>query len=203
MNAEGSVTRWIPALKKGDEAAAQKLWEKYCGQLMSLARQKLPRSRRGAADEEDIVQSAFNSFFQGLAKGRFPQLADRHNLVGLLVVITARKAADEQARQRRKKRGGDTKSKDSRITTKEGDGPEFDLDALVSREPTPEFAAQVAEQCELLLERLGDDKLRRVALWKMEGFTNAEIAEKLQSSLSTVNRKLDTIRIIWDQEPLP
>jgi ECF sigma factor len=37
------------------------------------------------ADEEDVVQNAFHSFFQGLARGRFPQLNDRDNLWRLLV----------------------------------------------------------------------------------------------------------------------
>jgi hypothetical protein len=91
---EGSVTRWIGDLKAGDLAAAQPLWERYYARLVALARDKLRRTRRAAAieDEEDAALSAFNSFCDGAARGRFPLLADRGDLWRLLVVITARKA---------------------------------------------------------------------------------------------------------------
>ena len=109
MSAEGSVTRWVTALKDGDVAAAQPLWERYYRRLVGLAREKLDAARRRAADEEDVVQSAFHSFFQGVAKGRFPQLDDRDNLWRLLVVITARKALDQLAHDHALRRGGGTR----------------------------------------------------------------------------------------------
>src|SRR5438105_13667198 len=105
MSSEGSVTRWVTALKGGDVAAAQPLWERYHRQLVALARKKLQSARRREADEDDVVQSAFHSFFQGVAKGRFPQLDDRDNLWRLLVVITARKALDQIAHQHAKRQG--------------------------------------------------------------------------------------------------
>ena len=63
--------------------------------------------------------------------------------------------------------------------------------------------AQVAEEYERLLEALGDESLRRVAVWKMDGLTNDEIAEQLECSRRTIARKLETIRIIWNTEPAP
>src|SRR5438270_2225518 len=117
MTAGGSVTRWVTALKDGDAAAAQAIWERYHGRLVALAREKLRAARRRTADEEDVVQNAFHSFFQGLARGRFPQLGDRDNLWRLLVVITARKALDQIAYERRKCRGGGTRPGDSRISS--------------------------------------------------------------------------------------
>ena len=73
---------------------------------------------------------------------------------------------------------------------------------LIGDEPTPEFAAQVTEECDRLLGRLGDDKLRQIAVWKMEGHTNPEIAEMLGSSLRSVARKLETIRLTWNSDTL-
>src|SRR5262249_25150611 len=108
MSSEGSVTRWVEALKGGDLAAAQPLWERYHRQLIALARRKLESSPRRLADEEDVVQSAFHSFFRGVARGRFPRLDDRDNLWRLLVVITARKAVDQLAREHAGRRGGGT-----------------------------------------------------------------------------------------------
>jgi len=68
---------------------------------------------------------------------------------------------------------------------------------LLGREPTPAFAAQVAEQCRRLVESLGDGDLRTIAVWKMEGYTTEEIAAKLRRAPRTVERKLDLIRQRW------
>jgi RNA polymerase sigma factor (sigma-70 family) len=203
MSSEGSVTRWVTALQGGDTDAAQPLWERYYRRLIALARQKLQAARRRAADEEDVVQNAFHSFFRGVARGRFPLLRDRDNLWRLLVVITARKALDQLAHEHSRRRGGGTFPGESRIYPGGAARDEAALEQVVGAEPTPAFAAQVAEQCQRLLELLGDATLRQVAVWKMEGCTKDEIAERLDCSRRTVARKLETIRIIWSGEPEP
>jgi RNA polymerase sigma factor (sigma-70 family) len=200
MATGGSVTRWVRALKRGDAAAAQPLWERYHRRLVHLARQKLRAARRRSADEEDVVQNAFHSFFRGVAQDRYPQLHDRDNLWRLLVVITARKALDQLAHDHAKRRGGGTVQGESRMGFGADDAA---IDQVVGEEPTPEFAAQVAEQYRILLDQLGDDSLRQVAVGKMEGLTNDELAERLDCSKRTVARKLETIRIIWSSEPPP
>jgi DNA-directed RNA polymerase specialized sigma24 family protein len=203
MSSEGSVTCWVTALKAGDAAAAQPLWERYHRRLVGLARRKLESSRRRGADAEDVVQNAFHSFFQGVAGGRFPRLDDRDNLWRLLVVITARKALDQLAHDHCRRPGGGTVRGASRIAR---GGPTWDdaaIEQAVGDEPTPAFAAQVAEECRRLLDQLGDDSLRRVAVWKMEGFTSDEIAARLGRSRRTVTLKLETIRAIWSREPTP
>ena len=73
------------------------------------------------------------------------------------------------------------------------------LEGAVGAEPTPELASQVAEGCRRLLDALGDETLRRVALWKMEGYTNKEVAAKLGVVEETVERKLRRIREIWTE----
>jgi DNA-directed RNA polymerase specialized sigma24 family protein len=201
MSSEGSVTRWVVALKGGDAAAAQPLWERYHRRLVALARQKLQAARRREADEEDVVQSAFHSFFRGVAHGRFPQLNDRDNLWRLLVVITARKALDQLAYEHSKRHGGGTLQGESRIYNGDTQWDESAIERVAGAEPTPEFAAQVAEECQRLLDRLGDESLCQVAVWKMEGCTRDEIAARLDCSRRTVARKLETIRIIWSKEP--
>jgi ECF sigma factor len=85
-------------------------------------------------------------------------------------------------------------------------GPEDSSDAaagleqLPGREPTPALAAQVADECRRLLEALGDAGLRSIALWKMEGDANSQIAAKLGCALSTVERRLAIIRQLWEKE---
>ena len=71
--------------------------------------------------------------------------------------------------------------------------------------PTPELAALVAEDFRLLLQRLSDDELRAIAVLKLEGWTNTEIAAKTGRSLPTIERRLRLIRDIWgshDQQRL-
>lgn len=203
MSSEGSVTRWVTALKGGDSAAAQPLWERYHRQLVSLARNKLQAARRRAVDEEDVVQNAFHSFFLGVARGRFPQLNDRDNLWRLLVVITARKALDQLAYEHTQRQGGGTLQGESRISPGSGPWDPTAIERIVGEEPTPEFATQVAEQYQRLLDLLDDETLRQVAVWKMEGFTKDEIASRLDCSRRTVARKLETIRVIWGAEAAP
>jgi DNA-directed RNA polymerase specialized sigma24 family protein len=124
-------------------------------------------------------------------------LQDRDDLWRLLVVITARKAIDQVHHQRRHKRGDGAVQGESAW----GDPSEAaGIEQVVGSEPTPEFAVQVAEQCQRLLERLGDDSLRAVALRKMEGYTNAEIADEFRCGLRTVERKLRVIRSLWAGE---
>jgi len=74
------------------------------------------------------------------------------------------------------------------------------LEQVLDPEPTPELAAQMAEECRRLYGCLGDDTLRTVARWKMEGHTNAEIAAKLGCVPQTVERKLRAIRRLWAKE---
>jgi DNA-directed RNA polymerase specialized sigma24 family protein len=201
MSSAGSVTAWLARLKTGDAAAAQKLWERYFHRLLGLARKKLKSISRRAADEEDVALSALASFFRGLDRARFPRLNDRGDLWSLLVVLTARKASHRIDYEQRQKRGGGATRGESALDNPAGSAVEhYGINQVVDDEPTPDFAAEVAEQCHRLLECLNDVDLRQVALWKMEGYTNAEIAAKLNCAVVTVERRLRLIRTIWKKE---
>jgi DNA-directed RNA polymerase specialized sigma24 family protein len=192
MSAEGSISRWLGQLRGGDHQAAAALWQHYFARLVELARGQLRGAPRRAADEEDVALSAFDSFCRGAGAGRFPQLADRDSLWRLLVVLTARKAAHLKRDAGRQKRGGGLEAPAA------GAGP--DLEQVLDAGPTPEFAAEMAEEAQRLLDGLGDQELRTVALWKMEGYSNEEIAQRLDCGLRSVGRNLRVIRAIWAQE---
>jgi RNA polymerase sigma factor (sigma-70 family) len=193
----GSVTHWIGALRGGDLDAAQPLWERYFARLVRLAQARL-RTRRGpgvAEDEEDAALSAFDSFCRAATEGRFPRLDDRDDLWRLLVTITERKAVDQMRRARRVKRGG------GRVRT-EADlagGPDelAALDQFAGPQPTPEFVAEFAEEYRRLFEALRDEELRRIAVWKLEGYSLDEIAARLGCARRTVSRRLELIRTLW------
>jgi len=178
MSSDGSITRWIGQLQAGDPAAAQPLWEHYFRHLVELARRKLRGARPQVADEEDVALSAFDSFCRGLERGRFPALQDRNNLWKLLVVLTARKACHLMRDELRLKRGGNQTAASME-----------ELDQVVAQDPSPEFAAELAENCQRLLDQLGDEELRTIALRKMEECTTEEIARELNCAPRTVERK--------------
>ena len=199
---EGSVTHWLGEFKAGDLTAAQPLWERYFDRLVRLARARLRAAHRAVADadEEDAALSAFDSFCRGVACGHFPQLADRDDLWRLLVTITACKAADQARRRGRQKRGGGRVLGEADLVGPVPAGGPAGLDAIVGPEPSPEFAALVADECCRLLDALGDETLRRIAIWKMEGYTNEEIATRLGCAVRTVANKLKLIRMAWERE---
>jgi DNA-directed RNA polymerase specialized sigma24 family protein len=185
----------IGPLQQGDPAAAQQLWERFFQPLVALAHKKLAGSPNRAADAEDVALSAFGSFCRNAERGRFPQLVDRDNLWRVLVVITARKAGHLLRDERRQKRVGRAQPP--------APAEEIAIEQIVSREPSPEFAAEVAEECQRLLHCLGDGELKSIALWKMEGHTNEEIAGKLGYVVRSIKRKLHLIRKIWEKESPP
>jgi DNA-directed RNA polymerase specialized sigma24 family protein len=197
MSSSEDVTRWFRRLERGDQKAAEKLWEGYYRRLVGLARKKLGGLPRRAADEEDVALSAFDSFCRGAEQGRFPRLGDRDDLWQLLVTITTRKAIDLVIHESRDRR-------DWRRLLDRSDGEADDGSSLMrevlGREPDPAFAAEVAEQVEGLLARLPDDELRQIALRKLEGDTNEQIAAGLDLALSTVERRLRLIRKHWGFE---
>jgi RNA polymerase sigma factor (sigma-70 family) len=201
MTTGESVTQWIDQLKQGERESVQQLWERYFARLVRQAQSWL-RRRSGAmpaAEAEDVAVDAFDSFCRRAEEGRFPRLGDRDDLWQLLVVIAYRKTCNlvvhEARRQPRKGRVLHASA------LADGEGASF-AEAL-SREPDPEMVVQAAEECRRLLADLEDDQLRRIALWKMEGYTNESIAAKLGRSLPTVERKLARIRRLWEKELMP
>jgi DNA-directed RNA polymerase specialized sigma24 family protein len=197
-----SVSEWLGQLRAGDPAAAQKLWERYFFRLVSLARMKLQGTPRRAADEEDVALSAFDSLCRGAEQGRFPDLADRDNFWRLLVTITARKAYQLGLHEgRRRPRGGAVLDEAALARgDSPGSGGDLALEQIADEEPTPEFAAQLAEELQHRLAALPSAELREVARCKLEEATNAEIASKLGCALRTVERRLHVIRTLWEHD---
>jgi DNA-directed RNA polymerase specialized sigma24 family protein len=191
----GSVTSWLGDLKAGDLDAAQKLWERYFGSLVRLAHARLKTAPRVVADEEDAALSAFDSFCAAAAEGRFPRLGDRNDLWRILVTLTRRKAVNQFRKEQWQKRCAARVASEAELGRM--NGHRAFLDTLAGPEPSPDFAALVADEWRHRLESLHDDSLRRVALMRLEGFSNDEIAERLGCGRRTVSRKLEIIRRRW------
>jgi RNA polymerase sigma factor (sigma-70 family) len=205
MSAEdpGSVTRWLERLKAGQPDAAEALWRRYYDRVVAVVRQHLQRAPPTAAeDAEDAALSALHGLFAGAAQGRFEWLSDRVDLWQLLVVITVKKALCQRRRYDRLRRGGSHVTHGQAALRPDDDAEEDHGDPLAfvySHEPTPESAAIIQEQFQKLLDELPDPPLRQIALWRMEGLSNAEIAAKMGCVVRTVERKLERIRFIWQE----
>lgn len=197
MSDEGSITALLHELRAGDSVAAQQLWNHYYHRLVGLARKKLGDAPRRVADEDDVVLHAFNSFCTGATAGRFPQLDDRDDLWQVLMMLTARKAGDQRREQTRLKRGGGAVLGESALISPDLEQGHGGLDGLAGGEPTPEFAAQVAEEYRHLLAQLDDDILRSIAVARMEGYSVEDLAGRLEVNPRTIERKLRLIREIW------
>jgi DNA-directed RNA polymerase specialized sigma24 family protein len=64
-------------------------------------------------------------------------------------------------------------------------------------DPSPAVAAELNEALERRLQALGDPELHGIALWRLQGETNAEIAGRLDCTERSVERRLARIRSLW------
>jgi RNA polymerase sigma factor (sigma-70 family) len=182
---QGSVTVWLNRLTAGDATALDPLWARYFGHVVRLARAKLRRLAVRSGDEEDVALSAFHQFYQAAADRRFEQLHDRSDLWRLLVMLTARKAIDHHKYDARQKRKSPTVELPGEA--------EADL-------PDPALEAMFADEVRARMAALPDDEARAIAHFKLDGYSNEEIAERLGCTVRTVGRRLVRIRTLWKHD---
>ena len=197
--ADGSITRWIAGLKIGQSEAAERLWSRYAERLVKVAQQRLCRGPGRISDDEDVALSVFSALCAGAAAGRFSELGNRDELWWLLLGITRLKAADRVRSSAGPNHRRGRVFLESDLQGGRGDRG-FRLEKLISPRPTPEFLAMLDEEHERLLGLLRNEQLRSIALWRIEGCTIGEIAERLGIAPRSVERKLSLIRRKWSRE---
>ncbi|RMF41584.1 MAG: RNA polymerase subunit sigma-70 [Planctomycetota bacterium] len=180
------VSHWIDQVKQGDSLAAHRIWEHYFDSLLRSVRQRLAGQNRGPSDEEDVVLSVFKSFYAAAQRGRFPNLSSRDDLWHLLLRMAARKIIDKRRHDRRLRRGGDA---DIRSL----DSPNI-VHEVIGNEPSPEMVLMMQESMEEFLGSLGVGSLRDLAVAKLEGYSNRELALRFECSERTIERRLHLIR---------
>jgi RNA polymerase sigma factor (sigma-70 family) len=197
---DGSITQLIDHFRSGSSAtrdeAARQIWERYLHRLLILAREHLPPRIRVRHDEEDVVQSMGRSFFRRLQRGDF-DLADRDALWALLVTITLNKTRNARDRHFAKRRDVRLERPLPPSDGSRSDAPD-EAPVPEADEPTPAEAAALNEALERRLRDLPEKDVRQVALMKLEGYTNHEIAAALRCGERTVERKLNLIRKRWE-----
>jgi DNA-directed RNA polymerase specialized sigma24 family protein len=191
-DAEGSITQFFSKLRAGDPAGAEQLWGCFFPRLLGLARKTLAGLPQQVADADDAVQSAFVSFWQRAKAGDFGPTLDRNELWKLLGTITLRKALKQARHEKADKRGGGRVVGEHALTA--ADGSPQQLDSLVGQVPTRDFDLA----CEELLGQL-DEELHAYALLRLLGYRNREIAQMHDCTERKVERKLNLIRLQWEQ----
>lgn len=188
--AQDSITRWIHPLKSGDEFAAAAIWERFFQRLREYARAKLGTLARRAQDDEDLALSALHALCIGAREGRFRQLDNRHDIWQILMMIAARKASNVRRRIQVQRERGESDIADGNDT--------HDLAQLFDSNPSADFFDSLNLHCDELLGSL-DAKLRDVALLKLSGHSNQEIAKLRGRGITTIERYLRLIRQIWSE----
>jgi DNA-directed RNA polymerase specialized sigma24 family protein len=167
----------IAAMKAGDDKAVAGLMEHYFERLVRLARSALNGTSRGAADEFDIAQSVFKSFVLRARRRGFPKLEGPEELWQILCRIVRCKAARLRKREAR--------SEAARRTLATTVGP---------AQLVPADLATWKDWQDFLLRSLRDESERQVARWKLDRYTDEEIAAMLGITVRSVERKMALIR---------
>jgi DNA-directed RNA polymerase specialized sigma24 family protein len=199
VSKEGSVTKLLKPLRDGDSLAAHELWKRYFERMTVAARARLLGDDMAVADDEDAALSAFHTFCRRLREGHFERLANRNDLWALLIVLTRRKVTKHVRHSGRQKRGGEMRHIPlERLSGDSLEGQEGSKVEDVRWVST--LRDGMDARCLDLLELLPDESLQHVAVRKLEGHSNREIADELGIALRSIERKLQCIRVIWRQE---
>jgi RNA polymerase sigma factor (sigma-70 family) len=191
---------WLTGLLRSEDPsvrnrAASLIWQRYFRDLLNLARNNLDRRVRVRVDEEDVVLSMFKSFCARQGRGEF-DLADRDELWRLLVTITLRKARNAVRDHRRDCRDV-TRERTVAKGAEDGSCSDWVLEQMDASSPSPAEAAVLNEALERRLDALESPELRQIALYRLEGFSNREISDRLECTERSVERKLKRIRSKW------
>ncbi len=179
-----SITRLIRAVQDGSSSAVRPLLSAYFERLVRLASKRLRNLPGLAGYDEDLALRSFHSVCRRLSDPARPlDLAGRDDLWRLLATRTISRAIDLIRRHRPAEVPGDEA-----------------VMQLLTRDPTPQEAAELADECRRLLDSLPEPELRQIAIWKVEGYTHEEIAARLDCVPRTIERKVSRIRLLWKHE---
>jgi RNA polymerase sigma factor (sigma-70 family) len=184
---DDASARLVKLWQGGDQQAADKLFHRYAERLIALARNRLAAKLAGRVDPEDVVQSAYRSFFADARDGRF-ELQQGGDLWRLLVSITLHKLHDQVKHHSAARRS---------IDAEQGFGTEDSLHGLqpnlIAREPSPLAALALGDEVEELMRSLKPHE-RCVVEFRLQGHTLYEIADLTSRSVATVCRILDKLK---------
>jgi RNA polymerase sigma factor (sigma-70 family) len=176
--------------QQGDSKATDELFHRYLNRLTQLARSRLSPRLAQRVDAEDVVLSAYRSFFVGARDGRF-SLQRSGDLWRLLVAITLRKLHRQAAHHTAGKRSY-RREEPLSVGNSAPDPEQF------VGEPSPTEALAVADELEHIMNAL-DPVKRRVLELRLLDWTLDRIAADIGRSERTVRRLLDELFLFIDR----
>lgn len=185
----GSVTQLFTRARAGDAEAFTPLWKQFFPRLVGLARKRLGGRPGLGGDAEDAAQAALISFWHQISTGEFLNDLRRDALWSLLATITVRKVGKQLRHQAADKRGGGKVLAEAELAGQPG------LDELVATLPTDDLDRLAAE----LLEGLPAD-FQELVMLRLLGHSTQEISQQLDCTQRKVQRKLELVRLRWEQE---
>jgi RNA polymerase sigma-70 factor, ECF subfamily len=177
------LAKW---LCEGDASAEALIVRRFTVQLVALARRQMAQRIRQKSGPEDVVQSAFLSFFRRLRQGQF-QFGSWDGLWSLLVLITVRKCSGRREHFFAARR--DVR-RETPLSTDFGDRAAI---VPLARDPRPEEALALTELVEQLLLHFSGSEQQIVHL-RLQGYSIGEICDKLGRADRTVRRVLARVR---------
>ncbi len=193
-----SVSGWISRLPHGDKDAQAKIWERYGDVVTRMARRFLGGVQRRDSDEEDVSVQVLCSLYKKFESGDFSEVTNREQLWGLLMSMTRNKAAETARHKRALKRGAGNVRGES--VFQDAQNEKNGLDQQVQTRGQLDPAEYQTFQFMELIDCLGDDELRKIALLRIGGFSNAEICERTGLEERTLFRRFEKIKSILQVE---
>lgn len=194
----GSVSACLSALRNQSNEAQEQLCLRYRESLAAHARKWVNGRLGRIADEDDIAQEALWACTVSIRANRSQWVKTRAHWWGFLVTAAHNWALDEHKKLGRKKRGGGLVRGESAFIGLESSAGAGGIDCAPDPEPPLDRRQMAAESFQQLLASLRP-KVRQVALLKRQGFSNREIACRLDIALVTVKRRLNIIRTKWKE----
>lgn len=181
----GNTLVLLSRLGHGEEQAAAEIFNRHVNRLVALAGARLSQKYAQRVDPEDVVQSAFRSFFREAKAGRY-QFQRSGDLWRLLAAITMNKLYHQIEFHGAAKRS-------PRREQGKGDADQSSIEYWVSREPSADAAAELIDEVTALMDQLEPND-RKVLELRLQDLSTEEIAAKLGCSDRTVRRALERIR---------
>lgn len=189
MPDDDSFPELMDRLRSGEDEAARDVFARFATRLVGLARRHLDGRLAVKVDPEDVVQSAYKSFFIRQRDGSL-EIGNWDGLWGVLTMITLRKCADRAAYYRAGKRDVTREL----IAKSDDSSPDAAAEIAIDREPSPEEAAVLAETVETLFKVTDDPDERTILELSLQGFTATEISESLGRAERSVRRLRERVR---------
>jgi RNA polymerase sigma-70 factor (ECF subfamily) len=178
-NSADLLARW----KEGDQAAADALFGRYTEQLVALARDRLSTRLAGRLDPEDVVQSAYRSFFANAQGFVIERTGDLWRLLAAITLHKLHHQVDRHTAARR------SVAREQSL----GNGRSMDILGPAARAPSPAEAVALIDEVEQLLRGLAPLHRRMLEL-RLQGYRIAEIADDTRRSERLVRKVLDGVK---------